>query len=233
MAKLTKRKKRFTEAVDKAKEYEFFKALDILNELCSEKLKESVDVAVNLGVDPKRSDQALRGATVLPNGTGKDVRVAVFARGEGADAARNAGADAVGFDDLADQMKAGDLNFDVVIAEQNCMRDFGPLGLGKTLGTRGLMPNAKTGTITQDVETAVKNAKSGQVRYRTDRNGIIHGCIGQAGQPPHHVKENLDALISDLKRAKPPSSKGTYLKKITLSTTMGPGITIDKASLDI
>jgi large subunit ribosomal protein L1 len=189
-----------------------------------------VDVAVNLGIDPRKSDQAVRGATTLPHGTGKNVRVAVFAQGDAAEAAKAAGADLVGMEDLAEDIKAGNMNFDVVIAEPAAMRVVGLLG--QVLGPRGLMPNPKTGTVTPDVVTAVKNAKAGQVRYRIDKNGIIHGAIGSLDFDVVSLKENLEALIVDLKKAKPASAKGVFLKKIVLSTTMGPGLLIDQASLE-
>ncbi len=194
------------------------------------KFKESIDVSVNLGVDPRKSDQAVRGATTLPHGTGKTVRVAVFAQGEAADKATAAGADIVGFEDLADTIKGGSLDFDVVIATPDAMRIVGQLG--KILGPRGLMPNPKTGTVTPDVETAVNNAKAGQVQFRTDRGGIVHGSVGQVGFDATRIKENIEALIGDLKKAKPASAKGHYLKKVTLSTTMGPGLTVDQTSLE-
>ena len=227
---MSKRKKAYREKVDTQKHYEIDEALGLVKELATAKFPESVDVSVNLGVDPRKSDQVVRGSTVLPNGTGKSVRVAVFAQGENADKATAAGADIVGFEDLAETVKKGELNFDVVIATPDAMRVVGQLG--QILGPRGLMPNPKTGTVTPDVETAVKNAKAGQVRFRTDRNGIIHGSIGRVGFDPVKVKENLEALIGDLKKAKPASAKGVYLKKITLSTTMGPGISIDQSSLE-
>jgi large subunit ribosomal protein L1 len=193
------------------------------------KFKEALDVSINLGVDAKKSDQQVRGATTLPHGSGKDVRVAVFTQGDNVEAAKAAGADLVGMDDLADQIKAGEMNFDVVIASPDAMRVVGMLG--QVLGPRGLMPNPKTGTVTPDVATAVKNAKAGQVRYRTDKNGIIHGSIGKVGFEAKAVKENLEALIMDLKKAKPAQAKGSYLQKVTLSSTMGPGLVIDQASL--
>jgi large subunit ribosomal protein L1 len=194
------------------------------------KLTESIDVSVNLGVDPKKSDQVVRGATTLPHGTGKTVRVAVFAQGENADKATAAGADIVGLEDLADKVKAGELDFDVVIATPDAMRVVGQLG--KILGPRGLMPNPKTGTVTPDVETAVQNSKAGQVQFRTDKAGIIHGSVGQVGFDATRIKENIEALIADLRKAKPASAKGVYLQKVTLSTTMGPGLAIDQASIE-
>ena len=193
------------------------------------KFKESIDVAVNLGVDPRKSDQNVRGASVLPHGTGKTVRVAVFAQGANAEAAKEAGADIVGFDDLAEQVQGGEINFDVVIATPDAMRVVGKLGT--ILGPRGLMPNPKVGTVTADVATAVKNAKGGQVRYRTDKGGIIHCIVGQVGFDANAVKENVEALLADLKKIKPSSAKGVYVKKVTLSTTMGPGLAIDQATL--
>ena len=204
---------------------------DILEAIASMSVMEVVDVAVNLGIDPKKSDQAVRGATTLPHGTGKNVRVAVFAQGDAAEAANESGADLVGMDDLAEDIKSGNTNFDVVIAEPAAMRVVGLLG--QVLGPRGLMPNPKTGTVTTDIGTAVKNAKAGQVRYRIDKNGIIHGAIGSLSFDETFLKENLEALIIDLKKAKPASAKGIFLSKITLSTTMGPGLIIDQASLEV
>jgi len=230
MAKLSKRVKAFKEKVDPAKNYPVSEAVAILNELSSVKFKESIDVSVNCGVDPRKSDQVVRGATVLPNGTGKTVRVAVFAQGEKATEASEAGADIVGMEDLAAEVKAGNLNFDVVIATPDTMRIVGQLG--QVLGPRGLMPNPRLGTVTQDVAEAVKNAKSGQMRYRTDKNGIIHGGVGQVGFDPEAIKQNVEALLADLKKIKPASAKGIYVKKVTLSTTMGAGIAIDQASLE-
>lgn len=230
MAKLSKRVRAMREKVDAAKAYSIDEAVALLKEFSTVKFAETVDVAVNLGVDPRKSDQAVRGATTLPNGTGKTVRVAVFTQGENAEAAKAAGADLVGMEDLADQVKAGNMDFDVVIASPDAMRVVGTLG--QVLGPRGLMPNPKTGTVTPDVVTAVNNAKAGQVRYRTDKNGIIHGGIGSVTFEPAAIKENLEALMADLKKAKPASAKGIYLKKVVLSTTMGPGILIDQASLE-
>ena len=230
MAKLSKRVKAFKEKVDPAKNYPVSEAVAILNELSSVKFKESIDVSVNLGVDPRKSDQVVRGATVLPNGTGKTVRVAVFAQGEKATEATEAGADIIGMEDLAAEVKAGNLNFDVVIATPDTMRIVGQLG--QVLGPRGLMPNPRLGTVTQDVAEAVKNAKSGQMSYRTDKNGIIHGGVGQVGFDPESIKQNVEALLADLKKIKPASAKGIYVKKVTLSTTMGAGIAIDQASLE-
>ena len=229
MAKLTKRQKLINEKVDSNKLYTIEEAVAILNDLPAAKFKESIDIAINLGVDPRKSDQVVRGATNLPAGTGKTKRVAVFAQGAAADAAKEAGADVVGFEDLADSIKAGNLDFDVVIASPDAMRVVGQLGT--ILGPRGLMPNPKVGTVTADVATAVKNAKSGQVRYRVDKGGIIHTTVGQVGFTAQAIKENVEALIADLKRAKPATSKGVYVQKVTLSTTMGPGLAIDQASL--
>jgi large subunit ribosomal protein L1 len=209
--------------------YPIEEALALLKELATAKFTESVDVSVNLGVDPRKSDQVVRGSTVLPNGTGKSVRVAVFAQGANAQAAQEAGADVVGFEDLAESIKAGDLNFDVVIATPDSMRIVGPLG--KILGPRGLMPNPKVGTVTTDVATAVNNAKGGQVRYRTDRAGIIHCGIGNVDFEPIRLQENLQTLLVDLKKAKPPASKGIYIRRVTVSTTMGPGVGVDQSTL--
>jgi len=230
MAKLTKRQKAIAAKIEPGKSYNFVDAAALLTELSTVKFSESVDVAVNLGVDPRKSDQVVRSATVLPHGTGKTVRVAVFTQGPAAEAALAAGADRVGMDDLAAEMKGGDLNYDVVIASPDAMRVVGQLG--QILGPRGLMPNPKVGTVTPDVATAVKNAKAGQVRYRTDKNGIIHTSVGKVGFDADKLKENVEALIADLKRIKPASSKGIYVKRVTLSTTMGPGLVIDQGSLD-
>lgn len=230
MAKLTKRQKAIASKIEAGKLYNFEDAAALLTELSTVKFSESVDVAVNLGVDPRKSDQVVRSATVLPHGTGKTVRVAVFTQGPAAEAALAAGADRVGMDDLAAEMKGGDLNYDVVIASPDAMRVVGQLG--QILGPRGLMPNPKVGTVTPDVAGAVKNAKAGQVRYRTDKNGIIHTSVGKVGFDAVKLKENVEALIADLKRIKPASSKGIYVKRVTLSTTMGPGLVIDQGSLD-
>ncbi|MGC7031830.1 50S ribosomal protein L1 [Pseudomonas aeruginosa] len=230
MAKLTKRQKAIAEKVVAGKQYSFEEAAKLLAELSTIKFKESVDVAVNLGVDPRKSDQVVRGATVLPNGTGKSVRVAVFTQGPAAEAALAAGADKVGMDELAAEMKGGDLNYDVVIASPDAMRVVGQLG--QILGPRGLMPNPKVGTVTPDVATAVKNAKAGQVRFRTDKNGIIHSSVGKVDFEPAKLQQNVEALLADLKRLKPSSSKGVYVKRVTLSTTMGPGLQVDLASLE-
>ena len=229
MARLTKRAKAIQEKVTRGKQYPLEEAIALLQELSSVKFKESVDVSVNLGVDPRKSDQAVRGATVLPNGTGKTVRVAVFTQGANADAAREAGADIVGFEDLAEEVKQGNMDFDVVIASPDAMRVVGTLG--QILGPRGLMPNPKVGTVTPDVATAVKNAKAGQVRYRTDKSGIIHAPIGRVDFQVEALKENLVALLADLMKAKPTSAKGIYMKKVSVSTTMGPGLHIDHSTL--
>jgi large subunit ribosomal protein L1 len=231
MTKLSKRIRAIREKVEIGKQYPIHDAVALLKEVSSVKFSEVVDVAVNLGIDPKKSDQAIRGATTLPHGTGKNVRVAVFAQGDAAEAARESGADLVGMEDLAEDIKAGNMNFDVVIAEPAAMRVVGLLG--QVLGPRGLMPNPKTGTVTPDVTAAVKDAKAGQVRYRVDKNGIIHGAIGSLNFDALALKENLEALILDLKKAKPASAKGVFLSKITLSTTMGPGLIIDQASLEV
>ena len=230
MAFQSKRKKLAREKVDAATFYQIDEALTLVKELASSKFPESIDVSVNLGVDPKKSDQVVRGSTVLPNGTGKTVRVAVFAQGDNADKAKSAGADIVGFEDLAETIKGGEMNFDVVIATPDAMRVVGKLG--QILGPRGLMPNPKVGTVTADVETAVKNAKAGQVRYRTDKAGIIHCPIGRVDFEVPALKENLAALLADLQKAKPAASKGAFLMKLTVSSTMGPGISIDRASID-
>ncbi len=229
MAKLTKRAQQIRAKVDSNKTYSIDEAVALLAELSTVNFKESVDVAVNLGVDPRKSDQVVRGATVMPNGTGKDVRVAVFTQGANEQAAKDAGADIVGMDDLAAEVKKGNLDFDVVVASPDAMRVVGQLG--QILGPRGLMPNPKVGTVTPDVATAVKNAKAGQVRFRTDKNGIIHTTLGKADFDATAIKGNLEALVADLKRLKPSTSKGIYFKKMTLSTTMGPGLTIDHAAL--
>jgi len=230
MATLSKRKKLAREKVDAATFYEIDEALTLVKELATSKFPESIDVSVNLGVDPRKSDQVVRGSTVLPNGTGKTVRVAVFAQGDNADKAKSAGADIVGFEDLAETVKGGEMNFDVVIATPDAMRVVGKLG--QILGPRGLMPNPKVGTVTADVETAVKNAKAGQVRYRTDKAGIIHCPIGRVDFEVTALKENLTALLADLNKGKPAASKGAFLKRVTVSSTMGPGISIDRASVD-
>ena len=230
MAKLSKRLKNIRESVDVTKEYEINEAVTLLKKLATAQFAESIDVSVNLGIDSRRSDQNVRGATVLPHGTGRVVRVAVFTQGANAEAAKAAGADIVGMDDLAAQVKAGEMNFDVVIASPDAMRVVGQLG--QILGPRGLMPNPKVGTVTPDVATAVKNAKSGQVRYRNDKNGIIHSTIGKASFTEEQIKENLEALLIAIKRAKPSGAKGVFLKRVSLSTTMGAGVKIDQAGLD-
>ncbi len=230
MAKMTKRQKAIAEKIEHGRAYPIDEAVGLLNSLPGAKFAEAIDVAVNLGVDPRKSDQVVRGATSLPHGTGRSVRVAVFTQGDNADKAREAGADLVGMEDLAEQVKAGQLDFDVAIASPDAMRIVGQLG--QILGPRGLMPNPKTGTVTPDVATAVRNAKAGQVRYRTDRSGIIHGSVGRVGFEPTAIKENVEALLNDLRKAKPASSKGVYVQKITLSTTMGPGLAIDQSSLE-
>ncbi|AZB95420.1 50S ribosomal protein L1 [Acinetobacter pittii] len=222
MAKLTKRQKAIAAAVEANKVYTLEEAVQVLNSLPAAKFKESLDVAVNLGVDPRKSDQVVRGATTLPAGTGKTVRVAVFAQGAQAEAAKEAGADVVGFDDLAESIQGGSLDFDVVIAAPDAMRVVGKLGT--ILGPRGLMPNPKVGTVTPDVANAVKNAKSGQARYRVDKAGIIHAAIGQLGFDAAAIRQNVETLVADLKKLKPATSKGVYIKKITLSSTMGPGL---------
>jgi large subunit ribosomal protein L1 len=230
MARLSKRKKAAREKVDSTKVYAIDEALTLVKDLATAKFPESIDVSVNLGIDSRKSDQVVRGSTVLPHGTGKTVRVAVFAQGENAEKAKAAGADLVGFEDLAEKVKAGELNFDVAIATPDAMRVVGTLG--QILGPRGLMPNPKVGTVTADVATAVKNAKAGQVRYRTDKAGIIHCPIGRADFDVPALKENLNALLADLKKSKPASSKGAYLKKLTVSSSMGPGVSVDRASID-
>ncbi|HSH30604.1 MAG TPA: 50S ribosomal protein L1 [Thiohalobacter sp.] len=229
MAKLSKRMKAIREKVEPGKLYPIDDAFSLLKELSGVKFKESVDVAVNLGVDPRKSDQVVRGSTVLPNGTGQSVRVAVFAQGANADAAKAAGADVVGFEDLAESIKGGNLDFDVVIATPDAMRVVGQLG--QILGPRGLMPNPKVGTVATDVAAAVNNAKAGQVRYRTDKAGIIHCTIGKVDFGVDALKGNLEALLADLRKVKPAAAKGIYMKKVTVSTTMGPGIAVDQATL--
>lgn len=229
---LSKRQKKVRETVDPSRLYPVDEAVKLLRELSpSGKFEESLDVSINLGVNPRRSDQTVRGATTLPHGNGKTIRVAVFAGDDASEAAREAGADVVGLEDLAERIKGGELDFDTIIAARNAMKTVSPLA--RILGPRGLMPNPKSGTVTDDVADAVRNAKSGQLRFRTDRGGIIHGCVGKVDFEPDRVKENLEALLADLKRAKPASSKGVYLKKLTLSTTFGPGLAIDMSSLSI
>lgn len=229
MAKLSKRKQQFRDKVDPARAYPVQEALTLLKELSNARFVESVEVAVNLGIDPRKSDQNVRGATVLPHGTGRSVRVAVFTQGANADAAREAGADVVGYDDLAEQVQNGEINFDLVIATPDAMPVVGKLG--QILGPKGLMPNPKTGTVTTDVVTAVNNAKAGQVQYRADKGGIVHAGIGKLDFGADALLENLNTLIAALQKAKPAAAKGVYLKKVSLSTTMGPGIAIDRASL--
>jgi len=229
MAKLSKKQKTMNEKLDAGKQYSVDDAIALIKDMPRAKFIESVDVSINLGVDPRKSDQNVRGSTILPKGTGKTIRVAVFAQGDNADKAKAAGADIVGFEDLAEEIKKGNMDFDVVIASPDAMRVVGQLG--QILGPRGLMPNPKVGTVTPDVEGAVKNAKAGQVRYRTDKGGIIHCAIGNIDFDVAALRENLEALLADLVKAKPASAKGQYLKKITVSSTMGPGIAIDQASL--
>lgn len=229
MAKLTKRQKLFVEKVDRERLYSAEEAFGVLKSLASTRFTESVDVAVNLGIDPRKGDQMVRGSTVLPNGTGKTVRVAVFAQGANAEAAEQAGADAVGMDDLAEKMQGGDLDFGVVIASPDAMGVVGKLG--RVLGPRGLMPNPRVGTVTADVAAAVQNAKAGQVRYRADKGGLIHCSLGKADFEPAALVENLQALISDLQKIKPAAAKGIYLKRATVSTTMGPGVSVDLSPL--
>ena len=231
MAKISKRQKLIAEKVEAGKVYSVEEAVALLAEVSNVKFTEALDVAVNLGIDARKSDQNVRSSTVLPHGTGKTVRVAVFTQGANAEKALAAGADVVGMDDLAAQMKGGDLDFDVVIASPDAMRVVGQLG--QVLGPRGLMPNPKVGTVTPDVATAVNNAKAGQIRYRNDKNGIIKSTIGKADFSADKIKENLEALLGDVKKAKPSSAKGAYLKKVTLSTTMGPGLTVDFGALAI
>jgi large subunit ribosomal protein L1 len=229
MAKLSKRRRAINEKIVAGKSYAIDDALTLLKELSTVKFPETVDVSINLGIDPRKSDQIVRGATTLPHGSGKQVRVCVFAQGEAAESAKVAGAELVGMDELADEIKSGNMDFDVVIASPDAMRVVGMLG--KVLGPRGLMPNPKSGTVTPDVASAVANAKAGQVRFRADKNGIVHGGIGIVGFEATALKENLEALMADLHKAKPASAKGIYVKKVTLSSTMGPGLLIDQASL--
>lgn len=229
MAKLSKRIKAIREKIESNRVYPADEALSLLKECASVRFSESVDVAVNLGIDPRKSDQVVRGSTVLPNGTGKTVRVAVFAQGDNAEAAKSAGADIVGMDDLAEQIKGGDLNFDVVIAAPDAMAVVGKLG--QILGPRGLMPNPKVGTVTADVAGAVNNAKAGQVRYRADKGGVVHCSIGKVDFDVPALRQNLKALLGDLEKAKPSTSKGIYMKQVTVSSTMGPGIAVDYASV--
>lgn len=233
MARISKRRQAFKNKVEPGKAYTFDEALALVKEFATAKfkqVKEGVDVAIRLGVDARKSDQAVRGATVLPNGTGKSVRVAVFAQGDNVQLAKDAGADIVGFEDLAEQIKKGQMDFDVVIASPDAMRIVGQLG--QVLGPRGLMPNPKVGTVSADVAGAVRNAKAGQVRYRTDKNGIIHCLIGNVGFEGPALKQNIEALLADLKKVKPASAKGTYFKKLVISSTMGPGVIVDLSSLN-
>lgn len=230
MAKLSKRVKNAREKIDSTRAYSLDEAVGLLKEVSTVKFNETVEVAIKLGIDARKSDQAVRGATTLPHGTGSDVRVAVFAQGDAAEKATAAGADLVGMEDLAEQIKGGMMDFDVVVASPDAMRVVGQLG--QVLGPRGLMPNPKTGTVTPDVETAVKNAKAGQMRYRTDKNGIVHGGIGKISFEADAIRGNLEAVLADLRKGKPASSKGIYMRKVTLSTTMGPGITVDQTSLE-
>ena len=231
MAKLSKRVRAFREKVDATRAYSLDEAIGLLKEFGTVKFNETVEVAVNLGVDARKSDQGVRGATTLPHGTGSVVRVAVFTQGENAEKAKAAGADFVGMDELAEEVKGGMMDFDVVVASPDAMRVVGQLG--QILGPRGLMPNPKTGTVTPDVEGAVNNAKAGQMRFRTDKNGIIQGGIGKVAFETEQLRGNLMAVLADLKKAKPASSKGVYFRKIALSTTMGPGVTVDHAELDL
>ena len=231
MSRISKKQKKILEVIKPNHLYSAQEAIAILKQFASSKFRESLDISVNLGVDPRKSDQVVRSSTNLPKGTGKVVRVAVFAQGDNATKAKDAGADIVGFEDLAEQIKGGSMDFDVVIATPDAMRIVGQLG--QILGPRGLMPNPKVGTVTTNVEAAVKDAKSGQVRYRTDKNGIIHCTVGKADFAAEDIIENIVALVADLKKAKPSSSKGQYLKKISLSTTMGPGIAIDISSIPV
>jgi large subunit ribosomal protein L1 len=231
MAKLSKRVRAMKEKVEPGKQYALEEAVGLLKEFSTVKFNESVEVAINLGIDAKKSEQAVRGATTLPHGTGSEVRVAVFTSGDNADKATAAGADLVGMEELAEKVKAGEMDFDVVIASPDAMRVVGQLG--QILGPRGLMPNPKTGTVTPDVETAVKNAKAGQVRYRTDKNGIIHGGIGKISFELSAIKENLEAVLLDIQKGKPAAAKGIYMKKVVLSTTMGLGLAIDQSTIEI
>jgi large subunit ribosomal protein L1 len=231
MAAVAKRQKAWKDRIEAGRLYSIDDALGLVKELAQAKFDESVDVAINLGVDPTKSDQQVRGSSIMPHGLGKKVRVAVFTQGKNADAAREAGADIVGLEDLAEQVKGGQIDFDVVIASPDAMRVVGQLG--QILGPRGLMPNPKVGTVTPDVVTAVKNAKAGQVRYRVDKGGIIHGTIGKASFEPEKLKENLQALLADLQKAKPSTSKGVYIQRVTVSSTMGPGVPVDRGTLGL
>jgi len=229
MVAVVKRMKPWAAKIQAGKNYPIDEALTIVKELANAKFNESVDVAVNLGIDPSKSDQQVRGSSVLPHGTGKTVRVAVFTSGKNADAAREAGADIVGLEDLAEKVKAGEMNFDVVVASPDAMRVVGQLG--QILGPRGLMPNPKVGTVTPDVANAVRNAKAGQVRFRADKGGVVHTTIGKATFEIQALKDNLNALLADLQKAKPSAAKGVYLKRISVSSTMGPGVRVDQSSL--
>ena len=229
MAKLSKRQKEFQGKLEAGKQYSIEDALSLLKDMPRAKFLESVDVSINLGVDPRKSDQVVRGSTVLPHGIGKQVRVAVFTQGPNAEAALQAGADRVGMEDLAEAMKGGELNYDVVIASPDAMRVVGQLG--KLLGPRGLMPNPKVGTVTPNVAEAVNNARAGQVRYRTDKAGIIHCPLGKMDFEPTKLRENLEALLGNLMKAKPTAAKGVYMRKVTVSSTMGPGLTVDHSAL--
>lgn len=230
MTKIAKRQKALNAAITLGKIYTASEAIDLLKSCSKVKFKESLDISINLGIDPRNSDQTVRGATVLPHGTGRSVRVAVFAQGDKAEAAKAAGADLVGFDDLAEEIKKGEMNFDVLVATPDAMRIVGQLG--QILGPRGLMPNPKVGTVTADVATAVKNAKSGQVRYRNEKAGIVHSTVGKVDFETTALLENIKALVNDLKKLRPASAKGIFLKKMTLSTTMGPGLAVDLASIE-
>ncbi len=230
MPKLSKRQKLIAEKVELGKLYSFDDAVAVLKDVSSVKFDETVDISVNLGIDARKSDQQVRGATTLPSGSGKEVRVAVFTSGANADAAKEAGADLVGMEDLAEQIKGGMMDFDVVVASPDAMRVVGQLG--QVLGPRGLMPNPKTGTVTPNVAEAVNNAKAGQVRYRTDKNGIIHGAIGKLAFDAAQLRANVEAVLVDLKKAKPAAAKGVYMKKVTITTTMGPGLSVDVSSLE-
>ena len=229
MAKLTKYQKDARAGLQRGQAYPADEAFGLVKKLAKAKFSESVDVAVNLGVDPRRSDQVVRGSTVLPNGTGKNVRVAVFAQGEQAEAAEEAGADIVGMEDLAETVQGGELNFDVAIASPDAMRVVGRLG--RILGPRGLMPNPKVGTVTRDVASAVQVAKAGQVRYRTDKAGVVHCQIGNVAFEVEALKQNLEALLADLNKARPAAAKGQYMKRVSVSSTMGPGVVVDQASV--
>lgn len=231
MSKRSKRQRALRENLDRSQAHEISEALALVKQMATAKFNESVDVSVNLGVDPRKSDQVVRGSTLLPHGTGKTTRVAVFAQGAAADAAKEAGADIVGMEDLAEKVKAGELNFDVVVAAPDAMRVVGQLG--KILGPRGLMPNPKVGTVTPDVGEAVRKAKAGQVQFRTDKGGLIHCSIGKADFEVQALKENLAALLADLNKAKPSSAKGVYVSKVTVSSTMGPGVPVEKTSLEV